>query len=258
MENIGRSRVRAHKLYNRWGSMRQRCGVIGGNSSYAFCRYAGRGITVQESWKHDYKAFRDYCYSLYPNLDDLLKENYHLDRIDNDGNYEEGNIRFVTARENANNTCRSKYYSLEGEKLTISQAVFAGKSVVGDLVVRDRMNKGWDFKEALTTPIQRKSITIQGKKYTWEEIEEINKLKISHKTISSRKKAGWSLEEILSEPGKKFRPKSELEDLIGDQNVLSIPIKNIQIRLWKGWSLEEALNVPFGRTRNKWGQGARA
>ena len=61
-------------------------------------RYGGRGIKICERWM----SFVNY-------IDDVIKEigdcpdDMSLDRIDNDGNYEPGNIRWATPKQQTNN-----------------------------------------------------------------------------------------------------------------------------------------------------------
>ncbi len=61
--------------------------------------YGGRGITVYPPWVNDPKAFYAYVVTL-PGWDDPTLT---LDRIDNDGNYEPGNLRWATWETQANN-----------------------------------------------------------------------------------------------------------------------------------------------------------
>lgn len=61
--------------------------------------YGQRGISVFLAWRRDHVLFVRYLMTLggwdNPNLT--------IDRIDNDGNYEPGNLRFVTHKENCQN-----------------------------------------------------------------------------------------------------------------------------------------------------------
>ena len=83
----GESRTRLNDI---WLHMRQRCTVA---NHPKYHRYGGRGITVCHEWQ-DYRTFRDWAMShgYAPTLT--------IDRIDNDGNYEPGNCRFITQAEN--------------------------------------------------------------------------------------------------------------------------------------------------------------
>ncbi len=80
-----------HPLYNEWAMMKQRCF---NSNQKNFKYYGGRGITVCDEWL-DWLPFRDYVEStLGPRPD-----GHSLDRVDNDGNYEPGNIRWASQRD---------------------------------------------------------------------------------------------------------------------------------------------------------------
>lgn len=101
------------KLYRKWASMLCRC-----NDKHdpRYKSYGGRGITVCEEWRQSYEIYRDYLLGLNPNARDLLESGYEVDRIDNDGNYEPGNIRIVPKIVNSRNrSCTSKVLDLDGK-----------------------------------------------------------------------------------------------------------------------------------------------
>lgn len=79
--------------YVLWQGMKARC-LNPRNKAYRY--YGGRGITVCASWLADYTAFlRDVGMRPDPSMS--------LDRIDNGGNYEPGNVRWATRAEQVAN-----------------------------------------------------------------------------------------------------------------------------------------------------------
>lgn len=87
-----------HPLYSVWSAMRQRCNNPK-NRSYR--HYGGRGIRVCDQWNSSdgFVVF----------LRDMGERpaGTSLDRIDNDGNYEPGNCRWATAKEQGVNRRRA-------------------------------------------------------------------------------------------------------------------------------------------------------
>lgn len=79
--------------FDTWLHMRARCFEP---SSLDFKNYGGRGITVCKEWQRDFSAFFNY-------IGPRPTAGHSVDRIDNNGNYEPGNVKWSTRKEQANN-----------------------------------------------------------------------------------------------------------------------------------------------------------
>lgn len=88
----GESRTR---LYQIWTDIKNRCYC---ESLPAFAYYGARGITVCDQWRNDYVAFREWA------LTTGYTTPLEIDRIDVNGNYEPGNCRWATRKQQMGNT----------------------------------------------------------------------------------------------------------------------------------------------------------
>ena len=81
-------------LYKRWLEMRQRCS---NKNNQRYKNYGGRGISVCDEWLDSAPIFIEWA------LDNGWKKGLCIDRINNDGNYEPDNCRFVTQKQSSYN-----------------------------------------------------------------------------------------------------------------------------------------------------------
>ena len=79
-------------IYQVWCRMKQRCQ---NPNDPSYKNYGGRGISLCEEWNKDFTKFAAWATGYAKGL--------QIDRINNDGNYEPGNCRWVTPKQNARN-----------------------------------------------------------------------------------------------------------------------------------------------------------
>lgn len=100
----------ATKVYKTWVGLKSRCG---NPNDPAYKRYGGRGITVCERWA----VFENF----YADIGDPPTPNHTFDRINNDGGYEPGNVRWATRKEQSNNISTNTWVEYEGKRMTWAQ-----------------------------------------------------------------------------------------------------------------------------------------
>ena len=137
--------MRYSSIYGCWANLIQRCSNPK-NPKYKY--YGARGIKVCARW-HFFENF-------YADMGDK-PEGLTLERKNNDGDYEPGNCKWATHKEQANNTRRQRVFiacSLKtGERIkSKNQCKFALQyglnrgNISSCLCGRLRKHKGWTFK----------------------------------------------------------------------------------------------------------------
>lgn len=105
----GGSRTPVHRV---WNTMKYRC-YNPNSPEYPY--YGGRGIQVCERWQNSFAAFRS---DMGPR-----PAGGSIDRIDPDGNYEPGNCRWATQREQVRNSRAAKLCEEDARAIRCARAV---------------------------------------------------------------------------------------------------------------------------------------
>jgi len=99
-------------LYRVWKGMIERCYYINHKS---YKDYGGRGIIVCYEWKENFKSFENWS------LKNGYEKGLTLYRIDNNGNYEPSNCRWITRKEQNLNKRNTIYITIGNETKTLME-----------------------------------------------------------------------------------------------------------------------------------------
>ena len=102
------AKSRQSGAYKSWKSMLDRCNPSNANERPV---YAGAGVTVCQRWAESFEAF-------YADMGDR-PTSHSIDRIDPLGNYEPGNCRWASTKEQALNRRNTTMTEVRGESLCL-------------------------------------------------------------------------------------------------------------------------------------------
>ena len=125
-----------HPLYRVWVTMRARCN---NPNDASYHNYGGRGIKVCERWDN---------FSNFLSDRGERPQRCDIDRIDNNGNYDPENCRWVSRKENLRNTRRTRMLTFQGEALPVG--VWSERLGVPVRTLLNRIDRGWSVENALT------------------------------------------------------------------------------------------------------------
>ena len=106
----GRQKTVTHDMiktpeYRAWRHIKERCG---NKNNKRYRDYGGRGISICKEWKESFEVFFKY-------VGPRPAPHLSIDRINNDGNYEQGNVRWATRSQQQRNK-RKRVKWLEKEE----------------------------------------------------------------------------------------------------------------------------------------------
>ena len=99
-------------------------------------RYGGRGIEFR------FSSFKEFIEHIGPRP----SSNHQLDRIETNGHYEIGNVRWATCEDNNNNTRRNHLLTHDGKTQSVSR--WAREYGIPEETFRSRIKRGWSWELA--------------------------------------------------------------------------------------------------------------
>jgi hypothetical protein len=137
-----RNNTARRPLYMVWASMKSRC-QRKNNLDYHY--YGGRGIKVCERWQK-YENFAE-------DMSPRPSPKHTLDRIDNDGNYEPGNCRWATPKEQHRNTRRNIFFVVDGVKTSATE--LCERHGINQWTLYSRIKRGFPQDKLFLPPRKR-------------------------------------------------------------------------------------------------------
>lgn len=135
-------------LHSRWSNIKQRCY---NPNSPKYSLYGGRGIKMCDEWRNNYVSFYNWA------IQHGAKRTLSIDRIDNNGNYEPSNCRWVDAKTQIRNRSITSWMSVNGVVKT--RAEWCEIYGLPYDFVKQRLQKGYTPEQALG--LEKKERTVQ-------------------------------------------------------------------------------------------------
>ncbi len=201
-------KMRTHGLtgtpeFNAYRSMVDRCA---NRKHKHYGRYGGRGISVCQEWLDDPRKFVEH-------IGPKPSKRHTVDRINNEGDYEPGNVRWASEHEQKRNTSRNRWIEAFGRRMVITD--WSNETGLDPHLIRYRIETlGWPAEKALNPKRHRagrpkKMLTFQGK--TMCLADWAKQIGVTPAAITLRMKVTDSVAEILrpANPGIKLGESSD-------------------------------------------------
>jgi hypothetical protein len=129
--------------YEAWASMKKRC--YNPRSPY-YKDYGARGIRVCVRWLEGFEYF-------YDDMGPRPGNDYSLDRIDNDSDYEPENCRWADRITQSRNRRNNHVLTVNGIAKTITE--WGEITGIHRRTITSRLNRGWHPEDAITIPVRK-------------------------------------------------------------------------------------------------------
>jgi len=145
--------------YYIWVSMKQRCN---NPTDRKYKNYGGRGIKVCPEWQSNFARFlKDVGYR--------PTDQHSLERIDNDGNYEPGNVKWATKYEQVRNSRHNVFITVNGR--TQCAMDLSTETGINRRTILYRYRSGWTG-ERILDPSNCQGKHLKGKR-SWNSKKRI-------------------------------------------------------------------------------------
>lgn len=235
--------------YKAHRAMMRRCYDKG---SISYPSYGGKGITVCDRWR-GVENYTNFKLDMGERPDGMT-----LDRFpDPNGNYEPGNCRWATPKEQSRNLSSNHWITVNGETLLLID--WASRLGVTATTILDRLEKGWSKEKAVTTQSSPRNIAklieVGGETLTLKEAAV--KYNIPWGCLRSRLAAGKTPNEAVlpskgsGRRGKRIVVSGESMSYTECSAKFGIPYHTLLERLNRGWSPDDAISVPLQAGHNR-------
>jgi hypothetical protein len=129
-------------IYQIWLGIKHRC--LNSNDR-AFANYGGWGIAICDRWCDSFEAF-------LADVGPRPSPAHSIDRKDNNGNYEPGNVRWATTEEQARNKRTNVWIEFDGSRRLVVD--WAERLGISASTLHSRLKRpGWTVRDVITTPL---------------------------------------------------------------------------------------------------------
>lgn len=130
-----------HPLQRIWQHIKGRC--LNPNDA-RYSDYGGRGISICDEWKNDFKVFYDWAIAAD------WQKGMEVDRYpNNDGNYEPGNCRMANRVQQARNKRNNLYVVYKGERMLLIELKERLGLNIGRSTLEARYHAGWPVEDLI-------------------------------------------------------------------------------------------------------------